>query len=84
MTMPDDFNPNMPEPMEKACPECGFDGDEGMTPDESKIVADAMLQACRQLRHLRLTCRLTSSELGKLDQVIEIVRRASAITERHI
>lgn len=23
MPMPDDFNPNMPEPVERKCPECG-------------------------------------------------------------
>lgn len=26
MPMPDDFNPNAPEPVERSCPECGWDG----------------------------------------------------------
>jgi hypothetical protein len=36
--MIDDFNPNLPEPIEKRCPECGYD------PDEGKI-ADGLYQA---------------------------------------
>ena len=36
MTMPDDFNPNAPEPAERCCPECGFD------PDDQKKLEDAL------------------------------------------
>jgi hypothetical protein len=49
MPMPDDFNPNMPEPIEPVCPECGFDGG-----------AEAEAEIRRLLHALELSVRLQS------------------------
>ncbi len=39
--MPDDFNPNAPEPAERCCPKCGFD------PDDQKRLENALRYVIR-------------------------------------
>jgi hypothetical protein len=49
--MLDDFNPNMPEPVEKCCPVCGYDPDEGKITDD---LYQALVGILMVIAHARL------------------------------